>query len=475
MFLHETGDDSDSFSRQDLSTFNAASSQRSVPSATATTSKLMYQNPTQMYSPNLLVASTAQNIKSEAMSRSDSGSDGPALPTTATWAKNPQIEQSRRSSQAPSRGTPSPKPSTSKLVLLRPDGGSSKTSSETKAKTRNVNPTHSTATTGPESLADPKDPVAIWAGLMKNLAETKFSFKLDRKAFDPHTLAIVDNHPPLFNLNQGVLQIMKRKEREAQAAANVGNSESTAAPNEDDVQFGSGSLQLGGEPEHGDDFLGQRNSRGQTPFGMFNDSQYLDRQATVTNGFVNPALSGRSLTPQQQRNISLLKTGSLHTESSDDQTRGPDASTNQHHSQLSNPFQSQNQQLNTLSRHRHQTSRFNFSPESNFVSGPVKPATNAQMLNQMSQPNNKGFSATQPGMQSTFYSGAQGPPPGLKASGTPPISGGGMFGQGHGFASPMGGASGFSGNVGKNSDENARDLLRHRSSGEAGKREFHSS
>jgi CCR4-NOT transcription complex subunit 4 len=43
-----------------------------------------------------------------------------------------------------------------------------------------------------------------------------------------------------------------------------------------------------------------------------------------------------------------------------------------------------------------------------------------------------------PGQQAPSYSGVQGPPPGLRTTGTPPVNGGSMFGQGHGFTSGYG-------------------------------------
>jgi CCR4-NOT transcription complex subunit 4 len=74
-----------------------------------------------------------------------------------------------------------------------------------------------------------------------------------------------------------------------------------------------------------------------------------------------------------------------------------------------------------------------------------------------------------------YTSGAQAPPPGLKATGTPPVSGGGMFGQGHGFAT--GGLAYGANATGRNNDALYQDLLRGRNMdggarvADAGKRE----
>jgi CCR4-NOT transcription complex subunit 4 len=49
----------------------------------------------------------------------------------------------------------------------------------------------------------------------------------------------------------------------------------------------------------------------------------------------------------------------------------------------------------------------------------------------------KSVSSRFQGQQQSFYSsGVQGPPPGLPASGTPPVSGGGMFAHGNNFSNP---------------------------------------
>ena len=85
----------------------------------------------------------------------------------------------------------------------------------------------------------------------------------------------------------------------------------------------------------------------------------------------------------------------------------------------------------------------------------------------------------QPGtgqQQQPFYtSTVSGPPPGLKTTGTPPVSGGGMFGQGHGFAtSGLGYGANLAGR--SSNDEMVRELMRRRDIGggqaDAGKREY---
>ena len=504
MFLHETGEDSDSFSRQDLSSLNAVSTQRLAPSsATATASKSVHQPapqsiPSQM--PSVTAASSFQP-KPEPMSRSDSG-DGSALPTTANWAKMPQIEQSRRSSHAASRATPSPKATNSKLSMPQPDSRAAtpasttpdiKTSSAKEESTLNRSPigTDQCQQEHGASMQRLEDAVKMVTG-------PNFYWSLDRSLYDTATLAVIDNFPPLIDVHGGAARLAAkvRQEQRRQKLEEERQTSQTLSIEEDE-NLASGSLQLGGEPETSEeqnDILGhpgsgRRNLPHQGAFGSFSGPvQPFDTQMPLGNDFSNSSARGRSLTPQQQQNIHLFKLSNAQNDSILDQTqRSTAGSTSQHHSQLSNPFQAHNQ-LSALTRHGRQSSRYNFANDTSSSSASAKSMTNAQILTQqnamMPQGQQKSFSS-QPPVQSSlhtnYYSGIQGPPPGLKSSGTPPISGGGMFGQGHGFASAMGGSAGFgNSNTGGKSgtDDLVRDIIRGRSGmgnslgAEAGKREF---
>ena len=498
MFLHETGEDGDSFSRADLSSLNAASTQRLAPSASSLASSKQ-ANPVSTHAqssqptalPSIAQASPSQAAKAEAMSRSDSG-DGPALPSTANWAKNPQVEQSRRSSQAASRATPSPKTAQTKMVLPRPESRAARPPSTAPSDSKSKAPQQSPpAASGTSSSSAPKSPYPPYlsrlADAIKFVSSADFSWSLDRSLYDQETLKLIDNFPTLIDPNGGAtLQMRRQQEKERQAQEE--KFEQPLEMPEDEENLAGGSLQLGGEPDNGDDILGPtNNSRRQTPFGLFSgESQPFDRQASIGSEFSNLGLTGRSLTPQQQQNISLLKSGAQQQEPIVDQPQRAPGNTSQHHSQLSNPFQSQNQQLSALSRHGRHASRYTFANNTSSASTAVKPATNAQLMAQQSammphtqQKNFPGQQGSQSGLNTNFYSGVQGPPPGLKASGTPPISGGGMFGQGHGFASAMAGGANFNSNAGsRNNDENIRELMRGKMNGgnnfgaEAGKREF---
>lgn len=489
---------------------NAVSTQRPASSATAPSSKATPQTtapqpqpPPQQAPQSIAAAAPAAGLKDEAMSRSDSG-DGSALPTTASWAKNPQIEQSRRSSQAASRSTSSPRSTSVKPAPQRSESrvvhqtGYSTTESRSQSIGEEASK-HGPKLTAPTVPVNSRPSLARLEAAVKTVISSSFSWSLDRNLYDAETLNVIDNYPMLIDINGGAVRYAMKAQEEQQRLKqeeerNIMQAISAA---DDDDNLASGSLQLGGEPETQDD-----QGDGQTQFGQsrgslsqrgFRDtsasSQPFDSQVSIGNEFSNLSITGRSLTPQQQRNMSILKSNNQqHDPMLAQFQRGPTANTSLHQPQLSNPFQAHNQQLSGIPGHARQISRFNFAKDATTASAPVKPAMNPQMMTQqaaMLPPNQaKHFSAQasqQPNLHTNFYSGIQGPPPGLRSSGTPPISGGGMFGQGHGFAaSAMSTGIGFNGNLGsKNSnDDLMQSMIRAKGVGgnghgsEVGKREF---
>ena len=512
MFLHETGEDNDSFSRQDLSSMNAVSTQRPTASSIASPSKSSHQPPPPQPQPPPPIISAARQpslsraAKDEPMSRSESD-DGSALPTTASWAKNPQIQQSRRSSQAAVRSTPSPKTSYASVTPQVSDNiplpiaeasALAETAIDDSSKGKESELTISKTSSKPPSVEEPDTrlPPIPLERAVQDVIDSTFEWSLDRSLHDEETLNLVDNYPPLIDLNGGAIRYALKLEedrerlKQEEEERNILQAISAA---EDDDNLASGSLQLGGEPEPQDN---QMESVGQLGHGQRNPLQHrnyaggnqsFDGQTNLGNEFSNLSFNGRSLTPQQQQ-LLLLNSNSQHEPVFEQFQKGTSGNVSQHQPSLSNPFQAQNQHLGLLSGHNRHASRYTFANDTASASATVKPATNAQVMAQQSamMPANTAKSYTQPQqaptMHTNFYSGVQGPPPGLKSSGTPPISGGGMFGQGHGFASAMGGAIGFgNSNVGvknNNKDDLMRELLRGRNGvgnslgSDTGKREF---
>ena len=248
-----------------------------------------------------------------------------------------------------------------------------------------------------------------------------FKFVFSSTLFSPEEYESIVNHPPLLDPDGGARRraAQARKQQELQGDDERAKKalQASAEANLDDVP-GSGSLQLGGEPvdgRQGSEAGGAQDQQrpllgGQAfPFG----------QGQAGDALVGLFAQGRSFTPtqQQQPQFSLLKSGD------------PQAAPQGQHLQA-NIFQNQSQQL-AAAGHARQSSRYTFANDSASASAAVKPAANARLMAQQS--------AMMPGSQNHppqqyagQYTAAQGPPPGLKSSGTPPIGGAGMFAQGHG-------------------------------------------
>ena len=514
MFLHETGEDNDSFSRQDLSSINAVSTQQPAPVASSSGSldrDPQPQPPPQQAPQSIAAASQSmarQTSKDEPMSRSDSG-DGSVLPSSAAWTKNPQIQQSRRSSQAASRSTPSPKTTQAKLSTqpVETQEGMQKSTPAAEPSAPQSAPDPSPQSPTP-SIAQPmkQEPhpqQTLMEECIKRVIDPNFKLTFNRAFFSQEELREIDAYPPLFDPDGGLARYKWKKEQEEERLKREEEDRdilrAISAAEEDDNPA-SGSLQLGGEPEasgESGDVAGQSNneqrhairppayqpSSGILPFGG---------PSPITNTLANLSMNSRSLTPQQQQQLLLLKSNNQQNALQDNFQQGYGSTSSGHHQQPSNPFQIQNNQLGVLQGHARQASRYTFANESASTSGAVKPAANPQLMAQQSamMPPTQGKpfaahtqSSQHPNLHGNHYfSGVQGPPPGLKSTGTPPISGGGMFGQGHGFASAMGGSIGLGGGSGvsKNSnDDLMREFLRGRSGAgnsgqgpDAGKREF---
>lgn len=512
MFLHETGEDNDSFSRQDLSSINAVSTQQPAPiaSSSASPNRVPQPQPPPQQAPQSIAAGSqpmARHIsKDEPMSRSDSG-DGSALPSSAAWAKNPQIQQSRRSSQTASRSTPSPGTAHAKLsgqpVESREEPHTKALVTEIPIQQSIPDPDHrSPALSVVQSTKpEPHPQQTLMEECIKRVLDPNFKMAFNRAFFSQDEMREIDAYPPLFDPDGGLARYKWKKEQEEERVKREDEERNIlraiSAAEEDDT-LASGSLQLGGEPDTSGESAdivhpssneqrhiiqppAYQSSSGVLPFGG---------PSSITKTLSNLSINHRSLTPQQQQHLLLLKSNNQQSVPQDNFQQGYASTSSGHQHQPSNPFQTQNNQLGVLQGHARQASRYTFANDSASASAAVKPATNAQLMAQQSamMPPTQGKSfAAQPSQHPNlhgnhFYSGVQGPPPGLKSSGTPPISGGGMFGQGHGFASAMGGSIGLGGGsgVGKNSnDDLMRELLRGQSGAgnsgqgpDAGKREF---
>jgi len=487
-FLHETGEDNDSFSRQDLSSMNALSTQRPAQQASSSRSTQQPpqpQPPTQQAPQTIFAASQpgpSPAARAESMSRIDSGGE-PGLPSSATWAAKNAQNESRRSSKPASVAAPSPVITSASVHPQVPD-------SRVESKPPPIEAP--TTTTARQRSPEPPHPLDA---VMKTFTTSSYKFIFDRSMYSEDELKEIDAFPPLFDGHGGLIRWRRDREDERKLLKMEEERNTLGAMSavEEDEAPASGSLQLGGEPETQEEpkessgrMSAQHRGAIQPPFSSTGNFAFGGSNLQAQN----VANLTRALTPQQQHQLSLLRSHSNRQSPGNNSQfqQVYTGNTSLHHHQQSNPFQMQNQAFSTAQGHTRQASRFDFANDSTSASTAVKPVANPQLMAQQSamMPANQNKHFQNQGLhQQTahsnhFYSGVQGPPPGLKSSGTPPISGGGMFGQGHGFASAMGGSGSFGGNIGsKNSnDELMRELIRTRNGSingqgsDIGKREF---
>ncbi len=450
MFLHELGDEEDSYTRQDLSSLNSVHTQRPISNAASSRSASRQQ----VAAPHPPPPASHAMVRTSSKEGSDTG-DGPALPASANWARTTQ-QRSRRGSHATSGAASSPAISTSLPATAESPRDAANTTPAPEANTTNTTisrkaekePAAGTAakpsTPGVKSSPDKPD-LLDFSAVLKILAACHAS------AFAPPKDA-ADSYPPLFDIRGGERRRALREEEEARLGGEevqVDNAEPS------DGEPGSGSLALGGEPEERDQgrnsgaFDQRRNHAQQPPIQRVNtDGPFGPSLSSFASGSAAGTVSGRTMTPQQT--LLVRPQGSFI----DQMPPGLPA-----------------QQSSLFQGHTRNTSRFNFGASDSSHSTNVKLSTNPRILAQQSSMMPSSYQ-TQPG--GPFYSSGgsmPGPPPGLKSSGTPPV-GGSMFGQGHGFA-----GSGFGATSKDNSNELLQSLIRGRGAGnsqahDAGKREY---
>ena len=484
MFLHDSGEGYNNVTRQDASKMNASAvaAQGPAPSSSSPTiSSRPSQSQVQPHREASTATATAQPMarhisQEQTTSRSESV-DSSALPSSASWATKNAHSESRRSSKAASVSASSPVVPNANLPTQVEEVPTNESEPATQAKSVD---------------SDTKIPPFLFKRLfseethpldhaMKTVLNSSFKFSFDRSIYTEEALREIDAYPPLFDVNGGLVRYRMEKEREAERLKqeederNVLGALSAA---DEDENPASGSLQLGGEPETQDrpnDISGQANTERsaiQPPYTSsalsgampFNGTTFFSNQTS------NLPFNPRSLTPQQQQQLLQQRLANNHQSPINNQYPH---NTSQHHHQASNPFQTQTLGLG-IPGHTRQASRYTFANDSSSASASVNPSANAQLMAQQSammpSNQNKMFqnqAAQHPNLHTGhFYSGVQGPPPGLKSSGTPPISGGGMFGQGHGFTTAaIGGGLGLGRANGGNKNGNEelmRELLRGR-------------
>lgn len=419
-----------------------------------------------------------QPSKDDAASRPP---DGPALPSSASWAnKDAPINRARRGSLTSSQFSQSPLPGNATVAIAIDDA--KKQSPATQEPRQTPSPTNARASP-PASHKNqpPPDPeVPLLESLVKAVNSPDFKFVFSSSELPAEDLALIENHLSFIDPYGGVKRRAMREKAE-QERANREQELLLSAVVEDEGKE-SGSLQLGGEPDDLNPPSGRsaHESHGaiQPPSqqGTTSNSAIGSPVSATSHQFHGLNLNGRSLTPLQQQQLMLLKSANNQQAGLVDPLQN--AAFDQAAQVRQGLIQNQMAQFNALQQQNRQSSRFSFANDANAKSLP-----NVRMLNQQASllqsgtPNPLAAPSPQHGLTNNFYtSGVQGPPPGLKTAGTPPISGGGMFAQGHGFTHAN------LANLGKQdaNPELMRELLRGRSgtnagglqSQEAAKREF---
>ncbi|KAJ5669744.1 hypothetical protein N7462_010814 [Penicillium macrosclerotiorum] len=477
-FLHETGEDSESYSRSDLSSMNTLSSQRQnhpphPPHAP-------HPRPSQTITHTM----RRQPSKDDSISGRQSIPDGPALPSSASWANKDTSIRTRRPSLTGSQASQSPRPasvtvSTTTEEPKRVEKPSPVAQEAQQMSTQSVphSPVSQPQPCETKSVPEPPSPFDT---LIKDLMNPNFRFIFSTTDLPEEEVKRIKNYPSFIDPYGGVKRRAMREKVEQERLKREQELLQSATAEEESRE--AGSLQLGGEPEDSNPPRGRqtRESHGaiQPPStqGTADNSTVGSPVSATSHQFQGLNLAGRSLTPLQQQQLMLLKSAGNQQAGLPDSLSS--AAMDQAAQVRQGLLQNQMAQFNALQAQNRQSSRFTFANEVG-----SKNISNARMLSQMQSgtPNPLSAPSPQHALASGFYaSGVQGPPPGLKTAGTPPISGGGMFAQGHGFTSNAN--LGLGSTMGKQdaTPELMRELLRGRSgtnvggvqAQEAAKREF---
>ncbi|EFE38152.1 hypothetical protein TRV_07199 [Trichophyton verrucosum HKI 0517] len=452
--------------RQDLLSMNSISSQRYPSNGSSSAISQAPNQPTQRPSPAISHARAvnAPNtqwpaVKDDGGVRSSS-TDSSALPSSASWANRDSLAQrTRRESIAASRSSPSPKP-TNEQLASRPVNGYGKDSQRTAEQ---LNTTSDSAGPSEQSNTarrpESPSPTMIFDKLVKAVNSPEFRFHFSTEAVPDNELVFIENHPSLIDPYGGVKRRAMREKAEQERAKHALDGKLQVPAEEENLE--SGSSQLGGEPEdvHGGVGVPGRHQREPQSAIQPPSQQATDNNSVVgspvpnSHQFQNINVNARNLSQLQQQQLMLLKSAGGQQHNIMDLQANTASGT---FDQNARTFQNQMAGLNNIPGHTRQSSRFSFAYDVNSKNPSGRLVGSQGPMMQSSSPNPLSIPTTQHNLGNQYFvSGIQGPPPGLKSAGTPPVSGGGMFAQGHGFTSTMNNNLG----LGTKQDGNA-DLMR---------------
>ncbi|USW48147.1 Putative RNA recognition motif domain, Zinc finger, CCCH-type, Zinc finger, RING-type [Septoria linicola] len=463
MFLHEPGEANESYSRADLSALNAGSSQ----SGSGRPPPPQSQQPVASAAPPMMrQGSSDQHPSSPALDR-------PALPSTASWAS--RLPQSSRAESRSTSGTQeSPAPVMSTPAATQPEVAIEQEPSPPPIPEEVAEEVAPASPPVPALSPQPRRPqFSPIHALLKGIKLEDFRLVWSPSCLTENEQNMIKNFPPLFDENGGAKRRLRRQREEEsrRIEQDVQAFQQPPPVESDDNPEMSGSLQLGGEPEErqGSGPLHQSAIHPPGPEGV--DPRFQYAGATTSS----PGASERGLTAQQHQQMLLqtLKpaTGNAGFMNNPAQQTTFNPSTFPPQQQQ----QQQQQQSNNAAPlgHQRNVSRYSFANDTSSASSAVKPVANSKLMNQQSAmmppPGGNHFATQHQQPHGQFYtSNVQGPPPGLKTTGTPPVSGNLTFGQGHGFAT---GGLQYGAGANRNQQDNYyRDLMRG-NDGTAGGRE----
>ena len=464
---------------------NSIQTQQPAQSTTSRSAPPAHQGPP--------VAAAATPMNRQDSTDAPSPTDTPGLPATASWGS--KALQERRASRSTNASNPSPlttnavpasqvpKPNKVEEPVVKKKG-KEKEKEKSAQSSKAATPPPQSQPTAPSPPSKPRLPGLD--NLLKTITDPSFKFIFSSATLSEEDLKAIIEFPQLLDPNGGAKrramrekeqELAAQREAEAQAASQQQpqQQQQPAAEAEDHEATAGGSLQLGGEPEEGQQtttsHLNNHHAIGAPPGNQSFGGNLFGQNTSLAEDFSNLGLNNtRGLTQQQQQNLLLSNFKS-----------GPQSAGLMSNFQNNQTQQPHNQTGNAPGHGRH-ASRFSFANDSSSASASVQPVANQKLMSQQSSmmPKNSNhfnqISQHQPLGGQFYTSGVQGPPPGLKATGTPPVSGGGMFSQGHGFAS---GGLGYGANTAgrNNNDALYQDLLRGRNmdggarGADAGKRE----
>ncbi|KAI9894494.1 MAG: transcriptional repressor general negative regulator of transcription subunit 4 [Vezdaea aestivalis] len=408
MFLHEAGEDKDSFTREDLSSKNVESSQTSAAPAAAGYSRPPQTHPIPPKPPQPVA--TVGMPTARRPSRDGSGiatdDDGSALPSSASWANKNSISHS------------TPSTNTSQLSTINPAVPTNRSQSALDLPS--------------EPLPVPRSKHHLDSCLV-SLEKGDGKYLFDFSLFSEQDAKVIKEYPSLLAPDGGS-RLLAARAKEAEQLAEAEELAKAISQEVLDEKLASGSLQLGGEPEPPSHDREAQDPRRLLPSTSAPIGANFNQPLSSLTNLSNLSINGRGLTPIQQQHLLQLKSGNSQGSVLDQLSAGLGSQYGQNSQSYGSGFQGQSH-----AHHGRGLSRYSFANDSASSTTTVKPAANPKVMAQQASmmPTNATPGLSLHGSNQGFSSGMSGPPPGLKAAGTPPISGGGMFGQGHGFTSNM--------------------------------------